>query len=373
MKSIIGLTALAFVLLTGLFSPLKSLAQTSPEASHMYIEKAVVTKILSETQKQTPTGKEKTYQNLEAKVLSTPDTGKIVEVDNSYLTLKQGEKFYLTHNVDPNDGIDAYFANEPYRLPWVLFFGALFIATVLIFGGKQGIRGLLSLIASLLTIVYVLLPGILAGYSPILLSIGISSFIIVVGSYLTHGFNRTTTIAVLGMIVTICITGALAYWAVYVTQLTGYVGEAVYYLQFSTNGDIDFTGLLLGGIMIGLLGIMYDAAIGQAVAVEELASAGESLSRKEIYKRAIRIGREHIGALVNTLAIAYVGASLPLLLLLHFSNASLDAMLNQEVFSTEIIRTAIGSMGLILAVPITTVLAVQLLPQLRSRKANKND
>jgi uncharacterized membrane protein len=245
------------------------------------------------------------------------------------------------------------------------------VLTVFAFGGRQGIRGLLSLAVSLLAIIYVLLPGILAGYSPVLMSIGISSFIIIVGSYLTHGFNRTTSVAVLGMITTIFVTGGLAYWAVKVTQLTGYNSEATTFLQFSSQGNIDFIGLLLGGIMIGLLGILYDAAIGQAVAVEELASAGEHLSQRELFRRALRIGREHIGALVNTLAIAYVGASLPLLLLIHFSNLPLDALLNQEVFSTEIIRTVIGSIGLILAVPITTLLAVQFLPQLRKRGAGK--
>jgi len=281
--------------------------------------------------------------------------------------LKPGQKFYLTHNIEPLDGIDAYFANEPYRLPWVGFFVGLFILVVFVFGGRQGIRGLLSLIASLAAIVYILFPGILAGYSPLLMSIGISALIIIVGSYLTHGVNKTTSVAVLGMIVTICLTGALAYWAVLVTQLTGTVGEETMYLQFQTQGGIDLAGLLLGGIMIGLLGILYDAAIGQAIVVEELASAGEHLSRKEIFKKALRVGREHIGALVNTLAIAYVGASLPLLLLINFSNIPLEAMLNKEVFSTEIIRTVIGSIGLILTVPITTLLAVRLLPNTKDR------
>lgn len=250
-----------------------------------------------------------------------------------------------------------------------MFFVGLFVAVVFVFGGRQGVRGLLSLVASLVAIIYILLPGILAGYSPILMSIGISSFIIVIGSYLTHGFNKTTSVAVLGMIVTVCITGVLAWWAVWVTRLTGTVGEETFYLHFQTQGNVDLVGLLLGGIMIGLLGILYDAAIGQAIAVEELSSAGEHLSKWEIYKRALRIGREHIGALVNTLAIAYVGAALPLLLLIHFSNIPLDAMLNKEIFSTEIIRTVVGSIGLILAVPITTLLAVQLLPQIKNHKS----
>ena len=113
--------------------------------------------------------------------------------------------------------------------------------------------------------------------------------------------------------------------------------------------------------MIGLLGILYDAAIGQAIAVEELKRAAAHYSHWELYRRALRIGREHIGALVNTLAIAYVGVSLPLLLLLHFTNMSIEATINQEIFATEIIRTMVGSIGLILAVPLTTLISVWML------------
>jgi uncharacterized membrane protein len=190
-------------------------------------------------------------------------------------------------------------------------------------------------------------------------SIGVSSLIIIVGSYITHGLSRTTSAAVIGMITTIIFTGLLAYAAVTFTRLSGYNSEEAVYLHFNTHGIVDFQGLLLGGIMIGLLGVLYDIAIGQAIAVEELYHAGGAqLSRKMVYKRAIRIGREHIGALVNTLAIAYVGLSLPLLLLYYTSTADYHITLNQEIFATEIIRTMIGSIGLILAVPITTMIAV---------------
>jgi uncharacterized membrane protein len=143
--------------------------------------------------------------------------------------------------------------------------------------------------------------------------------------------------------------------------LTGFSSEESIFLNFNTRGSIDFSGLLLGGILIGLLGVLYDAAIGQSVSVDELHRAGPHLSKRYIFTRAIRIGREHIGALVNTLAIAYVGASLPLLLLFYQSSASAGLMINQEIFATEIIRTMIGSIGLVLAVPITTVISIFLI------------
>jgi uncharacterized membrane protein len=163
------------------------------------------------------------------------------------------------------------------------------------------------------------------------------------------------------MILTVSVTGALAYAAVYLTQLTGYANEEAIYLNFDTNGGIDFIGLLLGGIMIGLLGVLYDVAISQAISIEELFRIGPHLPRRHLYMRAIRIGREHIGALVNTLAIAYVGASLPLLLLFYTSHAEAAVTLNREVFSAEIIRVIIGSIGVVLAVPITTAIAALML------------
>ncbi len=325
------------------------------------IELAKVLQITSQTIQNVPgTNTSETVQTLQAEILEGPGKGMTVTVHNDYLNLKPGDEFYADHS--SGGAINGTWnVQEPYRLPVLEILGGILVLTIIIFGGKQGIRGLISLIASLAAIIWVLLPGILAGYSPILLSIGISSFIVIIGSYITHGFSRTTTAAVLGMIVTICITGAVAYWSVHAAMLSGYSSEEVTYLHFATNGSIDFVGLLLGGIMIGLLGILYDAAIGQAVAVEELKRAASHYTPWQLYKRAERIGREHIGALVNTLAIAYVGVSLPLLLLLHFTNMSLAVTINQEIFATEIIRMMVGSIGLVLAVPITTLLSIWVL------------
>jgi uncharacterized membrane protein len=173
------------------------------------------------------------------------------------------------------------------------------------------------------------------------------------------------------MIMTVLLTGLLAWFAVNFVGLTGFESEESVYLNFNTRGQIDFAGLLLGGIIIGLLGVLYDAAIGQAVAVEELYRASEHMSSKRVYFRAIRIGREHIGALVNTLAIAYVGASLPLLLLFYGSDVPFIAILNKEHFATEVIRTMVGSIGLVLAVPLTTLVSVAMLTSFRGKDGDR--
>jgi len=300
-------------------------------------------------------------QMLQVKILDGSEHGKVVSVENDYIVLKAGDVVYLTHTVDSLESFDMYAVSDPYRLPWLYGLVGLFVLCVLIFGGKQGFRGLIALALSFVVIAYVLFPGILHGFSPILMSIGVASLMIILGSYITHGFNRVTSSAVVGMVTTIIFTGILAYISIHGAKLTGFSSDESVYLNMNTNGTIDFAGLLMGGILIGLLGVLYDAAIGQAVAVDELHHVGPHLPRSVIFKRALRIGREHIGALVNILAIAYVGASLPLLLLFYQSGADFALTVNREIFATEIIRAMVGSVGLILAVPITTLIAIFLL------------
>lgn len=300
-------------------------------------------------------------QTLKVEVLSGKDQGKIISFENDYIQLSVGDIFFARHQSNHLDGSDYWSVSDPYRLNILLGLALVFVTLLFLFGGIQGVRGLASLVGSLFLIFYLLIPGIYGGYNAVLVSVGVASLIIIVGSYITHGFNRTTTSAVLGMISTVIITGLAAYYVVHAAHLSGYGSEESTFLKLNTRGTIDMVGLLFGGIMIGLLGVLYDIAIGQAISIEELLRAGKHLSRKEVYKRGIRIGREHIGALVNTLAIAYVGASLPLILLMQSSTTGILFIINSELFSTEIVRILIGSIGLILAVPITTLLSSYML------------
>jgi uncharacterized membrane protein len=335
--------------------------------------KARVEAILEQSQKTVPgTDTISPYQRLRVQILDGAEAGQTVEIKNDFLNLKVGELFYLQEMVRGDTGEKIYSVSEPYRLNALIGLTILLIAVVIIFGGWPGLRGLASLIGSLFLIAGVLLPSILHGYPPILVTIGVASLIIIVGSYITHGFNKTTSAAVLGMIVTVIITGAFAYWSVKLTHLSGFSSEETVYLNLNSRGSIDLLGLLFGGIMIGLLGVLYDIAIGQAIAVEELHQLAPHIPKKKIYQRATRIGREHIGALVNTLAIAYVGASLPLLLLFYGAKEESLAMIaNRELFATEIVRTIIGSLGLVLAVPITTSLAALMLVKNKSTTAGE--
>jgi uncharacterized membrane protein len=348
---------IAFTLLIFLFIPFLSHAQeVVPDT--LTISKAKVLNVVSERNQLVPgTDTTEQLQTISVQILDGAEKGKVLTLDNDYLQLQKGQIFFLKKTTSMDSG-PIYAVADPYRLPVIVFFTLLFIVLTCIFGGWQGIRGLISLVGGFALIFYVLFPQIIAGASPVWLSLGVASLIIILGSYVTHGFNRTTSAAVVGMIVTILVTGLIGYFAVSWSHLTGFETEDAVYLNFNTAGKIDMRGLLFGGILIGLLGVLYDIAIGQAVSVEELKRAAPHSDSGHIYKRAVRIGKEHIGALVNTLAIAYVGVSLPLLLLYYTTASSFEVTINNSLFSTEIIRTLIGSIGLVLAVPITTFLSV---------------
>ncbi len=354
------------ILLVSLFSltllPQLGHAQATLVPDTEVFEKARVLEVTNQATSTIPgTDTPSQTQILKIEILDGVNAGKTAIFQNDYIQLSVGDVFYARHQTNHLDSSDYWSVSDPYRLNILFWLTAVFIALIFIFGGIQGVRGIASLIGSFFLIFYLLIPGIYGGHNAVLISIGVASLIIIAGSYITHGINRTTTSAVLGMIVTVIITGLGAYYVVYAAHLSGYSSEESTFLNLNTRGAINMVGLLFGGIMIGLLGVLYDIAIGQAIAIEELLRAGKHLTRAQVYKRGIRIGREHIGALVNTLAIAYVGASLPLLLLMQNSTTGVLFIINNEIFSTEIVRILIGSIGLVLGVPITTLIASYML------------
>jgi len=320
-----------------------------------------VLSILEEQLREVPgTDTETLLQTISVQVLDGPKEGQTLTIENEYLELEAGDKFYFNHNVYI-DGTESYFVvNIDRRDSLVLFFG-LFVFTIIVFGGWQGLRSLVALGGSFLAIFYVLLPGLVAGYNPLLLSSLVASGVLFGAIFFTHGFNRESAVAYGGTMLAVLLTGLLAYIAVGQAKLTGFVTDESVFLNFVTNGSLDFTGLLLGAIIIGVLGVLDDIAVTQAAVTTELFNSNKDIKPREVYQKAIRVGREHVGALVNTLVLAYVGASLPLLMYFHLSELSFWSLLNSELFATEIIRAIVGSIGLIMTVPIVTGLAVYFL------------
>lgn len=296
-------------------------------------------------------------QTVQARILDGDRKDDVVVFENDFIMMRDGQYFFLNYMETPDGNMIYSVRDLDRRLPIV---GLLlcFVFVVILFGRMQGVRSLLSLSGSLLVILYVLLPLLLQGWNPVVVSVAIGSLILFVAIFFTHGFSAQSTVAFAGTVSSVVITGICSAVAIRLLHLSGFFSHETTYLNFSTNGVLDFQGLLLGAIIIGVLGVLDDIAITQVAVVAELKQTMPTITPRALYAKALRVGREHVSALVNTIVLAYTGVSLPLLLWFYGSTASFDMIVNSEVFATEIARTIIGSIGLILTVPITTGLAV---------------
>lgn len=335
--------------------------------------KARVTDIISQEEKYIEgTDTKEVTQVINAEILEGDRKGEVVTLNNDYLVLKDGQIFFLNYFININ-GTEYYSVRDVDRIGGIFMLLGLFVVVVLIFGKFQGLRSLISLFFNFLVIIYVLLPVLLKGYSPILVSIVVGSFILFFAIFFTHGFNRSSTIAFSGTVISVALTGLLAFFSIKLLNLSGFFSEETMYLNFNTSGSLNFEGLLLGGIIIGVLGVLDDIAITQVAVVSEIRSIGQHLSNKEIFDKAMHVGKEHVSALVNTIVLAYAGVSLPLLLWFSKSTAPINTIINNEIFATEIARTIVGSIGLIITVPITTILAVMVSKKISiSKNSNRH-
>ena len=250
----------------------------------------------------------------------------------------------------------AYFISDFRRsTPMILLVG-LFVTAVLALGRWQGARALLGLALTFLLIVGFIIPAILDGRSPLTVAVVGSLLIMIVTLYLSHGFTPKTTAAVVATSVSLLVTGLLAVLFVGATNLTGFSSEEARLANLEVGG-LSLRGLLLAGIIIGGLGVLDDVTMSQSSTVFELHRANPSATLKQLVRGALTVGRDHIAATVNTLFLAYAGASLPLLILFAGSPDPFGTVVTSETVAVEVVRTLVGSVGLVAAVPLTTTLA----------------
>jgi uncharacterized membrane protein len=324
-------------------------------------QEAVVNKVLEEREI-SDSGVKRKYQKLEL-------TGIGGKLDNKKITIEHG-KVPIINSVEYNPGDEvvlsitkddkgspSYFITDYVRKTPLLWLFALFIFLTILIGGKRGIFSVFGMAISFMVIFYFVLPQILKGQDPILIAILSSIIIIPVTFYLSHGYNKKTTVAVIGTISSLIITGFLAKYFVDATYLTGLASEEATFLESAKQGTVELKGLLLAGIIIGALGVLDDITISQAAIVFQLKSASPRIGIKELFLRAMDIGQDHIASMVNTLVLIYTGAALPLLLLFINNSLPFSAVINFEMISEEIVRTLVVSIGLILSVPLVTLLA----------------
>ena len=303
------------------------------------------------------------YQLLRVEILSGDYTGSRFTMDYGLRQprpepsgLKEGDEVLVTASASPEGVVQVYFADFVRTGPLAWLAGAFILLILLVSRGK-GLRALVGMALSLVVILRFILPQILAGRDPVLVSLAGSFALLAVTFYLIHGWTLKSHTAVVATLGALLLTGALASLSVGAARLTGLGSEeAMFLIQFAGR-EVNVRGLLLGGILVGGLGVLDDLTINQISAVFELRRANPTLPMGSLYRRAMVIGQDHIASTVNTLLLAYVGASLPLLLLFTLFHEPALAVLNREVIAEEVVRTLVGSIGLIAAVPLATLLA----------------
>ncbi|TDE01328.1 YibE/F family protein [Jiangella asiatica] len=239
----------------------------------------------------------------------------------------------------------------------LIWLTAVFAVAVVVLSGWKGLAALAGLGVSMLVLLVFVLPALLTGGPPLLVAIVGASVIMIVTLYLAHGASIRTSVALIGTLVSLALTGLLGALFTSLAHFTGLSGDAAAYLG-TVNAEIDVRGLLLAGLVIGALGVLDDVTVTQSAAVWELAAADPAASRRSLLAAGLRIGREHVAATVNTLVLAYVGASLPLLMLFSVAGQGVTDIITTEAVAQEIVRALVGGLGIIAAVPVTTALAV---------------
>jgi uncharacterized membrane protein len=290
--------------------------------------------------------------------------------------VEAGDAIRVVRNFDPEAAGQrpAQGAAEPYafadferRTP-VLLIVALFGLVVVVLGRWQGLRSLVSLGLSLLVVTQFIVPAILDGGPPVLVALAGALAVMLVTLLVTHGPGAKTVAAALGAVAALALTALLAALAVDLANVTGFSSEEATLLRASPGGEaLSLEGLVLAGMLVGALGVLDDVTVSQASTVLALRRTAPDVGFRRLYREALAVGRDHLGATVNTLVLAYVGAALPILLIFADQQTSFGTALNGESVSEEVIAMCVGSIGLVAAVPLTTALAALLAVRLPVR------
>ncbi|MFA5048119.1 MAG: YibE/F family protein [Patescibacteria group bacterium] len=332
--------------------------------------KAEVIKVLQERTMDREDGSKITQQNLLLRGLSGEFKGEeitsigIGDFDMvSVGVYNAGDTVYVDSIVNEKEE-RAYLATDYVRANWLYLLAIIFILAVIIIGGRKGLRSLLSLVLSFIVIIGLIIPQMLYGHHVLLIATFGALLIMVIIIYVTDGFNRKSHLAVLTVFISLILTLLLAYLFTWLTRLSGFSTEEATLLIGTSAGNINFQGLLLAGILIGAIGVLDDIILGQIEAVAQIKSANASLPDNNVFKLGMKVGRTHLGAIINTLFLTYVGVSLPLLMLFYLSpsgSTDFSQVINNDVVATEIVRALVGSIGLIFSMPIATYLASKFL------------
>jgi uncharacterized membrane protein len=338
-------------------------ANNQAEPKQEYV-KAVVEQIVSQGEKEA-FGYKNLFQTLRVKIISGKDSGKYTIVDNgkdTHITSDQevavGQELVLTKIVT-SGGRVSYVIFDIYRLNPLILLIAVFFILIFLVSGLKGFGSLLGMLFSLAVILKYIIPNLLSGKDPLTITIIGAMIILFVTTYLAHGISKKTTVALISTFIALILTAIFSIAAINFAHITGLGNEDFFTLQFGPTDFINIKGLFLSGIIIGALGALNDITTTQAATIFELKKTNGRLKFSELLQKGFSVGKEHIASLVNTLVLAYAGSSLAIFIFLIINPIHLPywVILNNEIISDEVIRIIAGSIGLILSVPIVTVIA----------------
>lgn len=269
--------------------------------------------------------------------------------------LREGQGVVVAYAPDAPHDLQYSVTDVNRKFPMALLAG-IFALVVVAVGRMRGVMALVALAVSFAVLTLFILPAILQGSNPLIVAVVGSSAIMLIALYMCHGLTARTSVAVVGTLISLLLIGLLGSLFIGWASLTGNTDDSTGLIH-GLYPRIDMSGLLLAGVIIGSLGVLDDVTVTQTSAVWELHQANPTMGVRGLYRAGIRIGRDHIASVVNTLVLAYAGAALPLLLLFSIARSSVGTVANSELVAEEIVRTLVGSIGLVASVPVTTVLA----------------
>ncbi|MGB0756880.1 MAG: YibE/F family protein [Patescibacteria group bacterium] len=357
-KSLLVILTLLFIL------PYSSLAQSDTVQEETYY-RAEILEIISEKEIIEDNATNVIQQDLRVRILTGDRTNQEILVQGiSDITLLNQRPYKTGENVillaTSIGDRETYVITDAVRTGPLIFLAILFIAVVIVVGRKRGIRALIVLTATMLLIVFFIVPQIISGASPVMISCIAGAIILALAIYGTEGISPAAHISFTSILGSLVILTLLSVLFTNAARLTGLASEDVIFLIGFQDLAINVQGLLLAGIIIGSLGVLDDTVVSQVSVVRELASTDPKLTQKSLFKKALRVGIDHITAIINTLFLAYAGVSLPLLIIFSLNQPPfIDAftIFNNEIIATEIVRTLVGSIALVLSVPLATFIA----------------
>lgn len=269
--------------------------------------------------------------------------------------LAEGDKIILSQEQTSNSTVGYTFADYQRGTSLTVWL-VLTIAAFILIGGKQGVRSLLGVLIGIIGVFVLLIPGLLHGNDPLLLAVITGSIILFPALYIVHGIHWKTSAALAGTLIALVLSALLGTFAISSSSLQG-LGDDSFVLITRYIPDIPIQGLMLAGFIIGALGVLNDTTVSQASTVNELSQLDPHASRRTLFTQAMKVGRDHIASMIYTLVFSYAGAALPLLLLVSLSGQSMTQILSSDIIATELLRSAVGAIALVFAVPLTTFIA----------------